>query len=271
MSTFETIPLEIRHLVYTLLLCGNPGGEWSWHVLPTALLVPKILQEDKASMQLHPAIIGVSRQIHAEAASVLYGWNRFHFDNTPLVLNFKRWLGQVGSDNLRRIRKAAVSLASNGPPKSDTTGRYRESKIDRRNRVFTECLKRIIIGCPDLRDLVITECDVSLANYLYVPIADHVLALTRVRGVERLSLRRWSSLYAADQTIRVLGLREKSKVRVQRVCSEAVGKKVVKYESSRYHVLVDKIDNKDQVTANRAGRSWDAFEKVLGREKYWLV
>lgn len=268
MSTFESIPLEIRHQVYALLLCGNPGGEWSWHVLADALLAPKILQEDKASMQLHPAIMGVSRQIHAEAASVLYGWNRFHFDNTPVVLNFKRWLRRVGSDNLRRIRKAAVNLESNGPA---TQGLYRMSQMDRRNRVFTECLKRIIIGCPELRDLVITECDMSLSNYHTVPIADHVLALTRVRGLERLRLRRWSSLYAADQMIRVLGLSEKSEVWVERFHIEAVGKKVVEYDFSRYHVLINQIENEDEVTADRAGRSWDVFKKALGREKHILT
>lgn len=137
-------------------------------------------------------------------------------ENGPQVLNLKRWLDQVGSDNLRRIRKAAVTLASGSPTEPSREDLF---KI---NRLFTVCLRKVITGCPELQDLVINECGSS--NKLMLPISDHVLALTRVTGLERLSLRRWTSLYAADQMIRLLGLREKSEVKVDKTSTVAVGK-----------------------------------------------
>lgn len=49
MSTFESLPLEIRRQIYGLLLCGNPCSEESWHVTATAPISLKNSYLDKAS------------------------------------------------------------------------------------------------------------------------------------------------------------------------------------------------------------------------------
>jgi hypothetical protein len=63
---FLLLPLEIRQQIYALCLEGRETHPVQWPAL-------------KFSHDLHPALLGVNRQIHAEAAPFLYTKNRFTF------------------------------------------------------------------------------------------------------------------------------------------------------------------------------------------------
>ncbi|KAI9876177.1 MAG: hypothetical protein M1830_007078, partial [Pleopsidium flavum] len=210
MPTFEGLPREIRDDIYCLLL-RQPHDD----VIPALAYVRR---KYSTVSSLHPAILGVNRQIHAEAASILYGANQFGFLNGIEVDDLKRWFEKVGSENLQRIRTATVILVP------FCHSHLTHQQIHGINKTFSKCLRMFALGCSKLQDLAVAENWVGQRPHMAA--SDHVLALSRVVPLRRLNLVNWVSLETADHVVRLLGLKGRSEPRLGITWTDGKGNSV---------------------------------------------
>ncbi|KAG6991000.1 hypothetical protein G7Y79_00059g091850 [Physcia stellaris] len=113
--TFLSLPLEIRLQVYDLALVKrledgtvhNPITIVKRRENSTVDDHIVVVCDDEQGFPPSPALLRSNRQIHAEAASTLYGSNTFKFSD-PTTLN--HWLTQIGTTNSLSVRQLQLSL-----------------------------------------------------------------------------------------------------------------------------------------------------------------
>ncbi len=256
MPTFKSLPVEIRNDIYRLLLCPNDGiGRRGRHIVPVPLVKGEIKYNPHPHKPIHPAVLGVSRQIHDESASVLYGVNCFSFISSLEVHLLCQWFEKVGTENLQRIRRATIVLVP-----------YEQSRLTHQqthdiNRIFSKCLKIFTARCSKLQQLAIVENWPSAK--VQMAASQHVLALTKVVGLRELKLKRWVSLEAADQMIRLLGLRGQSEIKFEMKMTNVNGREAVIHNKPVWDMVVTANANVDEVVMERLARAWDIFDGVL--------
>ena len=100
-SLFLSLPLEIRLLIYrSALTCMRSDGSVAPYtfVACRCYLVPPT-----------PGLLRTNRQIHLEAAPILYGGNTFNF-----LLPTSQWFKQIGTCNVGSIRHLRIHLDAFG-------------------------------------------------------------------------------------------------------------------------------------------------------------
>lgn len=258
MPTFETIPLEIREHVYHHLLWPYQHVGSGQAIYPTPLVHGLSKHRARPYESLHPAILGVSRKINAEAIETLYGVNRFMFIMGPEVDDLKKWFEKVGTKNLQRIRKAGIILVSVDHP----VRTYPE--IHEMNRTFSKCLKMFVNGCPKVQDLSILECWTT--GRVRMAASAHVLALTKVGPLKQLTLQNWVSLDAADQMTRLMGFRGCSHLHFE--MKPLTHPMDIRDGNNKpvWTVTVKAIEEKDEAVKAKVARAWKKFDEALEKE-----
>ncbi len=244
MAHFEDLPGEIRLQVYRLLF--SPSGHTLFPISYKPLHV----------RTLHPAILRVSRHILAEAAAVLYGDIQYVFQNNQFVRSLLEWFKIVGNQNLQRIRAVTVYLVDYFIALDPVT----QALASDNNKLFTKCLRIITAQCSGLQKLNVFGDGLVRDGTACV---DHVLILTRMVGLRKLTLWAWTHLEAADQFVKLLGLRERSEVEFWTTASEGG---VPEDHDHWFDVKVQLISVEDEIAVDRAARSWAEFDKAVAKE-----
>ncbi|KAK1749422.1 hypothetical protein QBC47DRAFT_395865 [Echria macrotheca] len=106
---------EIRLAIYEKLLIQHDGP------ISFRLHYPDFRSElTKTTSGLCPALLRVSKQVYAEAISILYSKNRFRFPESPLVDNrtgphpIAVFLDEIGPHNASLLRHVCVTLLGEG-------------------------------------------------------------------------------------------------------------------------------------------------------------
>ena len=103
-SRFESLPAELRLMIYSLLLAGKPG---------CYLLERDKLTQTLPKAGLHPAILAVNRSVSAEAYPILYGENKFLFlGTTTSTDNYHKLLAHLAEHLPKRPQPSLLPETS---------------------------------------------------------------------------------------------------------------------------------------------------------------
>lgn len=150
-TTFLSLPAELRNKIYRLHLIRGTFCIYSCAGRPWSTVLDLY-----CASQLPLGLLRASRQVHLEAASILYGENNFVFpDPIRCTTDFQRWLEQIGPDSCTLLRKVNIS-----PP---ITRFHKEIFA-----AFVEC-SRLLEGAADL-ELPLHTPQIELGS-----VTDHAL------------------------------------------------------------------------------------------------
>jgi hypothetical protein len=131
-TPFLTLPAELRNKIYRLALIRGTFCVYTCACRPWSTVLNLY-----CASQLPLGLLRASRQVHLEAASILYVENNFAFpDPIRCTRDFQGWLEQIGPDSCKLLRKVNIS-----PPITEFQNEIFVA--------FVEC-SRLLEGAADL-------------------------------------------------------------------------------------------------------------------------
>lgn len=123
-SPFLSLPPELRHAIYTLLLLTSPNPSTATDIL---LNPANFLPPSPCRLNLSSQLLRVCRQIHAEAGAVLYGENRFWAHLEEDIEAFGKVVGKVNKRTMGLVSKdAGIQDGGGGGGKGKRAKTYEE-------------------------------------------------------------------------------------------------------------------------------------------------
>ncbi|KAK5707181.1 hypothetical protein LTR17_020923 [Elasticomyces elasticus] len=213
-SRFLALPAELRVKIYSLLFFNlttilrrklpiqnqrrNGGIHWRYANEPqgpskqvrycNALPMSGYTQETRKLPRGHKfsltGILFVNKQIHIEAAAVLYEESTFFFERFEIARSFLRTVGKINLEAIRSLTfQHETQFASTATDLIDKRDADSLDKKARADKSFSNMCRQFVAALPNLRSLRLT---VEL-----VTLPDEIVPEFRDRGSETFSIERY--------------------------------------------------------------------------------